>query len=255
MIRGSLNNGREHSPEGFRYRGVDTTRLEALTDTVFGFSITLLVVSLEVPKTYVELQASMYSFIGFVFCAMLLLSIWNNHYVFFLKYGIEDKLTKTLNFVLLFLLLFYVYPLKYLFNYVGTWFWLELRQAMGDRSDGLQLGFENLRQAEMMSWQWADLMLNFGVGLFAIELIFYLWYRNAYKKRALLELNEYEVEETRHKLSTFVIKLGVPVLSMLIILIFGGEASGYAGMVYMLIPTLTALHRRRWKNKLAKSAA
>ncbi|MGB3591084.1 MAG: TMEM175 family protein [Nonlabens sp.] len=75
------------------------SRLETITDTVFGFAITLLVISNEVPATYVELQASMYGFIGFVFCINLLLSIWASHNKFFLHCGLRDQLTTRLNFL------------------------------------------------------------------------------------------------------------------------------------------------------------
>ena len=40
-------------------RGREVTRLEALSDAVFGFAATLLVVSLEVPQTFPELVKSL----------------------------------------------------------------------------------------------------------------------------------------------------------------------------------------------------
>ena len=66
------------SKHGFRYRGVSSSRLEGLTDAVFGFSITLLVVSLEVPDSFIELQASMYGFLGFILAAMIIFMFWND---------------------------------------------------------------------------------------------------------------------------------------------------------------------------------
>lgn len=250
MFRYTLKKDKSNSETGFRYRGTSTSRLEALTDTVFGFSITLLVVSLEVPKTYLELQASMYGFIGFIFCTMLLLSIWNKHYMFFLKYGIEDSITKYLNFGLLFLLLYYVFPLKYLFNYVGTGLWLSIKMMFNDNSPALLLKVKELNQAALNSAEWFDLTINFALGLFAIELIFTILYWNAYKKREILELNELEVAETKVDLWSQTIKLGVPLLSALVVVFFGGKAAIQAGMVYLLIPILILVFNKTVRKKI-----
>jgi len=41
--------------EGFRLRGHEISRVEALSDVVFGFALTLVGVSAEVPKTFDQL--------------------------------------------------------------------------------------------------------------------------------------------------------------------------------------------------------
>jgi hypothetical protein len=43
----------------FRWRGGEIARIEGLSDAVFAFAVTLLVVSLEVPKTFTELATVM----------------------------------------------------------------------------------------------------------------------------------------------------------------------------------------------------
>ena len=55
--------------DGFRLRGTLMSRLDAFSDVVFGFALTLLVVSLEVPHTFPELYASLRSFIPFALCS------------------------------------------------------------------------------------------------------------------------------------------------------------------------------------------
>ena len=95
---------------------MDITRLEAFCDVVFGFAITLLVVSLEVPHNYADLIAAMRGFLPFAICFAQLVMIWRAHYVFSRRYGLEDSYTVFLNVVLLFVVLFYVYPLKFVFT-------------------------------------------------------------------------------------------------------------------------------------------
>ena len=46
----------------------------------------------------------------------MLATIWNTHYKFSRRYGLDDPTTRFLTCVLLFIVLFYVYPLKFLFT-------------------------------------------------------------------------------------------------------------------------------------------
>src|ERR1700752_4048886 len=94
----------------FRWRGGEITRLEAFCDVVFGFALTLLVVSLEVPRNYEELMSAMRGFVPFAVCFAQLVMIWRAHYIFSRRYGLEDRYTVFLNVALLFVVLFYVYP-------------------------------------------------------------------------------------------------------------------------------------------------
>lgn len=52
MIREKLIAQRIGMSGKFRLRGHEVSRIEALSDAVFGFAITLLVVVLEVPQTF-----------------------------------------------------------------------------------------------------------------------------------------------------------------------------------------------------------
>jgi uncharacterized membrane protein len=44
--------------KGFRLRGHEVKRIEAFSDAVFDFAVTLLIVSLEVPKSFEELMVT-----------------------------------------------------------------------------------------------------------------------------------------------------------------------------------------------------
>lgn len=100
----------------FRWRGREVSRLENLADAVFGFALTLLVVSTEVPRNFDGLLKVFRDFPAFAACFAILLLFWNDHYKFFRRYGIEDFFTRSLNYGILLLVLFSVYPLKFLFS-------------------------------------------------------------------------------------------------------------------------------------------
>jgi hypothetical protein len=99
----------------FRYRAHEVTRLEAFSDVIFGFALSLIVVSLEAPKTYGELMETMRGILPFGFCFLIFIGLWLQHHEFFRRYALQDKTTVVLNIALLFVILFYVYPLKFMF--------------------------------------------------------------------------------------------------------------------------------------------
>src|SRR5690349_4937717 len=100
----------------FRHRAHEVTRVEAFSDVVFGFSISLLVVSLEAPRTYAQMMETLRGFLPFAVCFWIFIDIWFEHRKFFKRYALEDNATLFLNTCLLFVILFYVYPLKYMFT-------------------------------------------------------------------------------------------------------------------------------------------
>lgn len=94
----------------------DTTRVETFSDAVFGFAVTLLVVSLEVPRTFDEMRIAMRMLPAFAASFALLLLVWQEHRAFYRRAGIDDGVLLWLNGALLFVVLSYVYPLKFLMN-------------------------------------------------------------------------------------------------------------------------------------------
>lgn len=241
---------REVSKEGFRYRGLAPTRLENLSDAIFGFSITLLVISSQVPTTYLELQTSMYNFVGFIFCTMLILGLWDNYSSFYLHYGLHDQVTKGLNALFLFVLLYYVYPLKYLFSFLGTSIYVKIMYTLGDQSEALFGIIDQLRAARLQTHQWKDLMLRFGFCMFLLYGLLFLMHGYAYRRRTVLELNQTELVLTKMFVRAYALLVLVAVVSMLIVLIFGGEAASYSGMVYALIPFLLLWNKRKMRKEL-----
>jgi uncharacterized membrane protein len=109
---------RQHHPlkgeRDFVWRGEQPTRVEALSDMVFAFAVTLLVVSSDPPRSFPELTEQLWGFPGFAAAFAILLIVWHAHYIFFRRYAIEDGYVTWINAGLLFLILFFVYPLKFL---------------------------------------------------------------------------------------------------------------------------------------------
>ncbi len=102
----------------FRWRGREVSRVEGFTDAVFAFAVTLLIVALEVPHTFEGLLDVVRGFPAFVICFTVLMTFWNAHYRYYRRYGTEDVFSRVLTMAILVLVLFSVYPLKFLFTLV-----------------------------------------------------------------------------------------------------------------------------------------
>ena len=182
-----------HEPvDGFRWRSREITRIEGFSDAVFGFAVTLLIVSLEVPKTSAELLETMRGFGAFVITFMILARLWYSQYTFFRRYALEDRVTVTLNLVLLFTVLFFVYPLKFLFTNM-------LADPMLRNTIHTPHGIEPV----LLPQHRPLIFLIFGAGFASVFLVFFLLYRHAYRQREALGLDEFEVFETRHSVRRF----------------------------------------------------
>ena len=166
---------------GFHLRGQQVTRLESFSDAVFGFALTLLIVSLDVPKSFGDLVNTMRGFPAFAICFLLLALIWNGHYKFCRRYGLDDGTARFLTCVMLFLVLFYVYPLKFLFNLSIT---------------GLLFGAGP--PISMTGPQLSMLLMIYGLGFAAVYLAMALLYVHAWRLRDVLQLTELERFDTRY---------------------------------------------------------
>src|SRR4029079_10892928 len=94
-------------------------------------ALALLVVSLEVPKTMEALVELARGFVPFALMFAMVCFVWWEHNKFFRRYGLQDAWTAFLNALLLFVVLFYVYPLKFLTTWLlGGIFHLEGRPVI-----------------------------------------------------------------------------------------------------------------------------
>ena len=233
VLRRRLVQRRIGGEEGFSWRGEDVLRIEGLADAVFGFALTLLVVSLEVPNSFDELLATMRGFFAFAISGWLLYSVWCDHYIFFRRYGLQDSVTMHLSSVLLFVVLFYVYPLKFLFTSL-------MDELLGFST---QVGSSTgATVEEIKPGQWPLLVVLFGVGFVVVQLVFFLLYWRAYALRGMLELDAYEASITRQEIQGYLLLAGVGLASIAIALLGGEEASSWAGWVYLLTWPLMTIH-------------
>jgi len=191
-------------------RRYEITRLEAFSDAVFAFALTLLVVSLEVPKSFDELWHMLRAAPAFGVCFALFWVIWTSHHRFFRRYAFVDGTILTLNAVLLFVVLLYVYPLKFLFT--------------------LLISGEGAIRPE----QGPLLMIVYSSGYAAVWATFALMYGHVSRKRKQLELNRAQIFETRAQIGSCVLHVLFGILSILLAVLLPNFLS-WAGWTYFLI--------------------
>ncbi|MGI8821227.1 MAG: TMEM175 family protein [Chthoniobacterales bacterium] len=216
---------------GFRMRGTEVTRLEGFSDAVFGFALTLLVVSLDVPRTFPDLMATIRGFPAFALCFLFLTLLWNSHYKYCRRYGLRDGTARFLTCVMLFLVLFYVYPLKFLFNFSIT------GMFQGGSTEST-----TLTRAEF-----STLLVIYGLGFAAVYLALLLLYRHAYRLRDALELSELERFDTRYEISRLVtlVAMGLVAALLACVPVLGNWSSLVYMLLFPILRTSRAVHRRR----------
>jgi uncharacterized membrane protein len=196
----------------------DISCLEAFSDAVFAFALTLLVVSLDVPKSYHDLMALMAGFVPFAASFALLTWIWYEHNIFFRRYGLQDPWTTALNAVLLFVVLFYVYPLKFLFTAAFSFFIPLLR----------------LDQLTVTP-QLARIFAIYGAGFVVLFAMFALLYLQAWRKRHELRLTPLEMFDTRASLGAHLVSATVGAIATGIALFAPMPIPLFSGFTYFLM--------------------
>lgn len=206
--------------------GREVSRIEGFSDAVFGFALTLLVVSLEVPASFDQLKDILRGFVPFAATFALVCWIWYEHYAFFRKFDAEDGLTIVLNCVLLFLVLFFVYPLKFVFSTVIPYL------LMGRRGDRLLMTPDDAR---MMMWVYS-------AGFVAMMLVFVLLYWNQYRQRVRLRLSAEQVFDATAGARMHLLSVLVGLLSIRLALTVQIENIWTAGVIYALQGPLHSLN-------------
>lgn len=212
----------------FRFRGTEPGRLENFSDAVFALAITLLLISTTPPTNFEQVKRSVIDLIPFILCVVLILLIWHEHFKFYFRYGLRNSTMVVLNSMFLIIVLFYVYPLKFLTKLI------EFPIALLLNDTALFDELSSMISANDM----ADLMIIYGLGAASVFLTLMLMYRYALKKSAELELNEIEILDTKTSITVNLLMAAVPLLSVLLALVFynfwqAGMIAGFAYFLYM----------------------
>ena len=199
-----------------RPRHHEVTRIEGFSDAVFGFALTLLVVSLEPPKTNEELRQLVQGSLPFALMFAMVCWIWWEHNKFFRRYGLQDAWTGFLNCVLLFVVLFYVYPLKFLTTALfGQWFGWSGVPALTDGP---------------------FVMMVYSAGVVLIFSLLALLDQHAWRKRRELGLSTVEEVSLRSARRSHLLSAAIGVASVVLAAIIpDGPLFQFSGLVYGLM--------------------
>lgn len=234
MIRQLFSN---KDQEHFHLRGKEPGRLENFSDAVFALAITLLLISTSPPTNFEQIKRFTLELIPFIMCIALIILIWYEHYQFFSRYGLRNGRVVLLNTLFLVIVLFYVYPLKFLtkLSLFGVAILFDL--------DWLAESLRGMIRGEDVS----DLMIIYGIGAASIFLVLTLMYRYAYKSADALQLSSFERFETRMSIRTNLLMAGVPLISVLVAFILKPHWSGgmISGFCYFLYSPVMYIHGSR----------
>ena len=132
------------------------SRLEALSDGVFAFAATLMVVDLGSSNEFISFSEELPNFISFGASFFIMMALWKLHYNFFRRTKHVDDWIITFNMLLLFTVLFYIFPVKSLLDSM-------------------------LQQKGMSMNELAQLFQVYSLGFSTMFLSFVLMYYRAYK--------------------------------------------------------------------------
>lgn len=195
------------------------SRIEAFSDGVFAFAATLLVVSVGSEQSASVLKIDWKDFVGFGVSFFVLVALWSVHYNFFRRTNYMDNWVIALNSVLLFVVLYYIFPLKSLLD---TWL-----NGIGISPDS----FSSLFQLYSLGF-----LLIFG----CVSLM----YLRAYKKTKSMEKSIELLFYARH----FAIYVFVSLLSIVVAKLQIGLFFALPGMIYILLGPLCYWHGIRFSN-------
>jgi len=200
----------------------EVARIEGFSDAVFGFALTLLVVTLEPIHSSDELRLLAWRSTGFALTFAMVCYIWWEHNKFFRRYGLQDAWTAFVNSVLLFVVVFYVYPLKFLTTSI--------------------LAHAELLPAEDVPTRFEGrfVMQLYSMGVVLIFGLFVLLYRHAWSKRAELGLSRADELTLKFSQRAHLISALLGVVSVALASVVSEPRMWIPGVLYSLMGPLHA---------------
>lgn len=202
----------------------NNNRVEVFSDGVFAFAATLMVVTIDLNDSLWLTVAKATNLLGFSVSFFVLVILWKIHYNFFRRNSYIDNWIIAFNSVLLFVVLYYVFPLKSLIN---SW-----------------IGLQNITPNDL-----ASLFVIYGFGFAMIFLCYALMYYRAYRKTRSLQTSVDLLFYAQH----FSLYVLMALMSIILGVLKVGSNFGAPGFFYGLLGLLCYLHAGWFKKKYRKT--
>lgn len=189
------------------------SRLEALSDGVFAFAATLMVVDIGSSTELISFKKELPNFISFAASFFIMMALWKVHYNFFRRTNYVDNWIIAINMLFLFTVLFYIFPVKSLLD-------------------------SALNQAQMSIDDFSNLFQIYSLGFTMMFGSFSLLYFRAYKKDKEIDNPFRLLFYTRH----FFIFVIVGLISVVMANLQIGLKIGAPGFIYGLLGPFCYFH-------------
>jgi len=179
----------------------------------------------------------MNNFLPFFATVALIFFFWYLQNEYFRNYGLNDGIVIFLNLALLAPILFYAFPLKFLFTLLFSWI------------TGINYFSGNIKEGEsiLTQEQFPELIFLFSIGYVAIWLIFFFLYHHAYTKKKTLNLTQQETLYLFHQRLDSLVQVLIGLFSILFALLKYPVLSGFC---FLMIPVWLIVNSYLFKYKL-----
>jgi uncharacterized membrane protein len=248
MLQESFREHAQSKTKEFRFRGKEPGRLENFTDACFALAITLLLISTSPPSSFDQIRRFTWELIPFTVCIIFIVLIWYEHFVFYYRYGIREGKIIIWNSLFIIIVLFYVYPLKFLFTrltLIPIAHIFDVSILLNDPT--LAISFNDSA---------GQLMIIYGLGAAAVFLVITYMYKHALSKADELQLSAIEIFDTKASIRSNFLMALIPMISVLFAIIFisnsflAGIIPGFTYFLYTPVMYINGSKTEKARKKL-----